>query len=60
MKKLRKMIKGILRIWFFYLIVCLVIPPLYHKRADEENRETERVLNIENKLAEKYRKEGQK
>jgi len=60
MKKYGKIIKGILRIWFFYLIVCLVIPPLYHKRADEENRETERVLNIENKLAEKYRKEGQK
>lgn len=40
------MIKGILRIWFFYLIVCLVIPPLYHKRADEENRECERALNM--------------
>lgn len=46
MKKYGKIIKGILRIWFFYLIVCLVIPPLYHKRADEENRETERVLNL--------------
>ena len=40
------MIKGILRIWFFYLIVCLVIPPLYHKRADEENKECERALNM--------------
>ena len=46
MKKFGKMIKGILRIWFFYLIVCLVIPPLYHKRADEENRECERALNM--------------
>ena len=40
------MIKGILKIWFFYLIVCLAILPLYHKRADEENRECERVLNM--------------
>ena len=46
MKKFGKMIKGILKIWFFYLIVCLAILPLYHKRADEENRECERVLNM--------------
>lgn len=52
MKKFGKMIKGILKIWFFYLIVCLAILPLYHKRADEENREcvyldTEMMLFIE-------------
>ena len=46
MKKFGKMIKGILKIWFFYLIVCLAILPLYHKRADEENRGCERVLNM--------------
>ena len=46
MKKFGKMIKGILKIWFFYLIVCLAILPLYHKRADEENRKCERVLNM--------------
>lgn len=47
MKKFGKMIKGILKIWFFYLIVCLVIPPLYHKRADEENRECENRVDYQ-------------
>lgn len=45
-EKIWKDDKRYFKIWFFYLIVCLAILPLYHKRADEENRECERVLNM--------------
>ena len=45
-EKIWKDDKRYFKIWFFYLIVCLAILPLYHKRADEENREGERALNM--------------
>ena len=46
MKKFGKMIKGILKIWFFYLIVCLAILRLYNNRADVEIILCERALNM--------------
>lgn len=59
MKKFQKVLKNIFKIWFIYMAVCLVLPPLYHKtsvqkvKEYEENKHEdtqERALSIDNNL----------